>query len=1024
MPDITEKNFESTIYNLLIRKQKPASRSQKSPQVAEPSPQYTLWDRMDFVPGGFTERTSADYDPELCLDPDMVISFLQATQPKQWGKLRKQYGDRVRERFLRRLVQQIERRGPLDVFRNGINDMGAKFNLVYFKPATSLNPDLQDKYKANHFSVIRQWQYSLKDRDKQHRKTIDLGLFLNGIPIFSAELKNPLTGQNYQNAIHQYKTARLPTGEPILQFGRCLAHFAVDPDQVHFTTGLHGDNTRFFPFNQGRGHRAGNPAPPPDRFATDYLWEEVWAKDSILDLLQNFIHILEERDERGRKTGEKALIFPRYHQLKSTRKMVTDASRHGPGKRYLVQHSAGSGKTFTISWLTHQLANLHNEEDQSIFDTIIVITDRKVLDLQLQDHVQQFERVKGLVAAIDKKSRQLQKALESGKQIIVTTLHKFSYIYESIGNIPGKQFAIVIDEAHSSQTGEMKKHMKTVLMPQDLTDAEDLDEVEHEDWEDRIVREMEARGRLPNVSTYAFTATPKGKTLELFGTQQADGSYEPFDLYSMRQAIEEGFILDVLEHYTTYQSYWRLLKKVKDDPRYEKKKAASLLRNAVEQKLEAVEQKTAVMVEDFHTRVARYINGRAKAMILTRSRLHAVRYRQVLDRYLKKRGYPYQALVAFSGTVKDPETGKKHTESNMNAGVPQTQTADHFHKPEYRFLVVANKFQTGFDEPLLTAMYVDKRLGGVRAVQSLSRLNRTHPGKTTTYVLDFANEAESIQAAFADYYGTTRLKEGTDPNLLYDLQHKLNASGFFTAGEEDQLAQTWYAARQEGTLDQRHPQIHNALQPAVERYEQAPDDEKLAFRDMLKKYARTYSFLGQLLPFVDPDLEKLYVFVRLLLKRLPAKGTGLPTEVVDQVELGAYNLKETHEGKIDIEPDGELKAQKGKGKRAQHQADLATLSTIVRLLNEQFGLNIAEDEGEDFLENLLEKLMNNESLAKSVEVNTPDDARLTFREVINDIMQDMLDVNFKMYKTYTEDQLFAETIRDWMYAKYSQEQDE
>jgi type I restriction enzyme R subunit len=409
-------------------------------------------------------------------------------------------------------------------------------------------------------------------------------------------------------------------------------------------------------------------------------------------------------------------------------------------------------------------------------------------------------------------------------------------------------------------------------------------------------------------------------------------------------------------------------------------------------------------------------------MILTRSRLHAVRYRQVLDRYLNKRGYPYKALVAFSGTVEDPDTGKKYTERNMNGGIPETQTDSHFHKDEYRFLVVANKFQTGFNEPLLTAMYVDKRLGGVRAVQSLSRLNRKISDKRTTFVLDFANEAESIQAAFADYYETTLLSEGTDPNLLYDLQHKLAAHGFFTSAEVDQLARNWYAARQAGDVDPRHPKIHNALQPAVDRYQAAEEEEQIAFRDLLKKYVRTYAFLGQLLPFVDRDLEELYLFARLLLKRLPYQGGSLPTEVVDQVDLASYDVRVTHNGGIDLETDGELKPQKGGGKSKPHQEELAALSEIVQLLNEQFGMDISEEEGEDFLDKLLQRLLRDEALAKSVEVNAPEDARLTFREVINDIMQDMLEVNFKMYKMYTEEQHFAETIRDWMFAKYSQEQ--
>lgn len=1019
MPDITEKNFESTIEQVLLSGG-PDALPEQVANIGEIQAIYDTDPGPTFTPGGFRKRTSADYDEDLCLDPEMVVTFLQATQPREWAKLRKQYGDRTRKRFIRRLAKEIEHKGTLYVLRNGIKDMGAKFDLVYFKPQTGLNPELQEKYRANQFSVIRQWEYSVKDGDKQHRKSIDLGIFINGLPIFTAELKNPLTGQNYHNAIHQYKTARSDAGEPLFDFGRCLAHFAVDPDEVHFATEIAGEKTRFFPFNQGRGRGAGNPVPNHDRFATAYLWEQIWAKDSILDLLQHFIHIIEERDERGKKTGEKMMVFPRYHQLDAARKLLSNTYREGPGEQYLIQHSAGSGKTFTISWLAHQLAKLHDEGDQPIFDSVIVITDRRVLDDQLQEHVQQFERTRGLVAPIDKRSDQLRQALERGKQIIVTTLHKFSYIYEEIGELPGEHFALIIDEAHSSQTGEMKKHLKDVLSVDNLEEAEALDDVEIEDWEDRIVREMRTRGRLTNLSTYAFTATPKAKTLELFGTKQEDGSYRPFHLYSMRQAIDEGFILDVLENYTTYKSYWRLLKKIEGNPRYEKKKAAALLREAVERSPEAIEQKVAVMVEDFHARVAHHIKGRAKAMILTRSRLHAVRYRQILDRYLKERGYPYQAMVAFSGTVKDPETGKTYTERSMNGGIPQSQTTREYHRDKNRFMVVANKFQTGFDEPLLTAMYVDKRLGGVRAVQSLSRLNRTHPDKKTTFVLDFANEAENIQAAFSDYYDTTILSEGTDPNILYDLQNKLEDTFIYTKDEVDTFARIWFEAREEGELDTRHPQLHNALQPAVDRYRDSSEEEQETFRGLLKKYVRTYAFLSQMLPFVDPELEKLYLFAYRLRRVLPYEKDTLPQEIIDQVEVAGYDIRETHSGGIEIKGKGELKPPKGSGGRSVED-ELASLSEIVALLNEQYGVDIPAEEGEDFMETLLNRLEKEEALRQSVEVNPPEDAKLTFQEVINDVMNDMLDVNFKMYKMYIEDQHFSETIRDWMFAKYMEE---
>src|SRR5690606_10414988 len=590
--------------------------------------------------------------------------------------------------------------------------------------------------------------------------------FLNGIPIFTAELKNPLNGQDVEDAIRQYKTDRDPR-EPLLAYGRCLAHFAVDPDLVYVTTHLAGERTRFLPFNRGKFGGAGNPPVPPTQkgYATAYLWEEVWARDSVLDLVRQFIHEVEDEDEKGRKTGRRFLIFPRYQQLDCVRRLIADALSRGPGQRYLIQHSAGSGKSFTIAWLAHQLSTLHDVNDRRVFDSIVVVTDRRVLDRQLQTTMRQFEQTLGVVENIDTTSRQLKEALESGKTIIVTTLQKFPVIAGQIGELPGRRFAVIVDEAHSSQSGESTKSLKASLAARDLEDAE-REDAEGEASEDEVdnlaLAEAVKRGHVPNLSLFAFTATPKPKTLELFGPRRPDGRFAPFHLYSMRQAIEEGFILDVLQNYTTYKAYWRLLKKIEDDPRYDKQKAAYLLKSFVELHPHAIAEKVKICVEHFAAQVQGEIGGKAKAMIVTRSRLHAVRYKLAVDRYLAERGLPFKALVAFSGTVKDG--GKDYTEANMN-GFPDAQTAKTFERPEYRFLIVANKFQTGFDQPLLHTMYVDKKLGGVNAVQTLSRLNRTHPEKKGTMVLDFANEAAEIQAAFEPYYETTLLSEATDPNL-------------------------------------------------------------------------------------------------------------------------------------------------------------------------------------------------------------------------------------------------------------------
>ncbi|MBI2531063.1 MAG: type I restriction endonuclease subunit R, partial [Deltaproteobacteria bacterium] len=547
------------------------------------------------IPGVYHRRLPQDYDRTLCLLPRDMVDFVLATQPKEWKKLEQHHGANVKEQFLKRLASEIERRGGLDVLRQGIKDSGCKFSLAYFRPASGLNEETRRLYQGNLFSVVRQLRYSTKNE-----KSLDLMLFLNGIPIFTAELKNPLNGQNVEDAIRQYKIHRDPR-EPLFAYGRCLAHFAVDPDLVYVTTHLEGRKTRFLPFNQGKFGGAGNPPVSPTRkgYSTAYLWEQTWARDSVLDLVRQFIHEVEEEDDKGRKNGKRFLIFPRYQQLDCVRKLVADARERGTGQRYLIQHSAGSGKSFTIAWLAHQLSTLHDVNDQRVFDSIVVITDRRVLDRQLQTTMRQFEQTLGVVENIDTTSRQLKEALESGKTIIVTTLQKFPVIAKEIGELPGKRFAVIVDEAHSSQSGESTKSLKAVLAPRSLEEAEAEEreaETPEEELENTILAEMEKRGRLPNLSTFAFTATPKPKTLELFGTMRADGKFAPFHLYSMRQAIEEGFILDVLANYTTYKAYWRLLKKIEDDPRYDKKKAEYLLKSFVELHPHAIGERASTAI--------------------------------------------------------------------------------------------------------------------------------------------------------------------------------------------------------------------------------------------------------------------------------------------------------------------------------------------------------------------------------------------------------------------------------------------
>src|SRR5579859_2281537 len=716
--DVSEKNFEESIEAALLSGG-PDGLPGAAGVVRESAAPYG-----DGAPGGYHKRASDDYDKALCLIPADVLDFLYASQPKTWEAFKRQHGAEARTRLLQRLAHEVGARGTLEALRSGIKVDGAKFQLAYFPPSSGLNPALQTLYAANIFSVARQLHFSEKDA----KDSLDMALFLNGLPLFTAELKNPFKGQTVQHAISQYRQTRDPR-EPLLAFGRCLAHFAVDPDLVYLTTQLQGAKTVFLPFNKGHNLGAGNP-PSWKGFATAYLWEQVLGRESVLNLIQHFIQTIEEEDDKGQKTGKRSLLFPRYHQLDSVRRLIVDARERGAGQRYLIQHSAGSGKSNSISWLAHQLSVLHDAQNRRVFDSIIVITDRRVLDRQLQRTVRQFQQTLGVVENIDKTSRQLKEALEDGKTIIVTTLQKFPVIANQMGALPGKRFAVIIDEAHSSQTGESTKSLKAILSVKTLEEAEAEERGEDEDdLEDHIAEEMRKRGRMPNVSFFAFTATPKNKTLELFGVRREDGKYEAFSLYSMRQAIEEGFILDVLQNYTTYKACWSLFKKIEADPRYERKKATYLLTSFVNLHKHAIGEKTAIMVEHFHSQVASRIGGKAKAMIVTRSRLAAVYYKQAIDRYLKEKGYPYKALVAFSGTVEDGVL--KFTEASMN-GLPETQTTETFKGSDYRFLIVANKFQTGFDQPLLHSMYVDKKLGGVGAVQTLSRLNRVYHHKDET----------------------------------------------------------------------------------------------------------------------------------------------------------------------------------------------------------------------------------------------------------------------------------------------------
>jgi type I restriction enzyme, R subunit len=999
MPDISEKNFEATIESLLL-----------AGGVDDPEPSCTLRERTvvegAYTAGSYHKRTSEQYDKSLCLLPKDILDFILITQPKEWDRLKKTTPKETETHFLHRLSDEIRKYGTLHVLRNGLKSLGCKFDLAYFEPVTGLNPEIQRLYQGNIFSIVRQLKYSEKNEN-----SLDTVLFLNGLPIFTVELKNPLTGQSIQNAIRQYQNDRDPR-EQLFVFRRCLAHFAVDPDLVFFTTELKGTNTRFIPFNRGDKNAAGN-VKSWEGFATAYLWEQVWARDSVLNLIQYFVHEYDEEDDDGKKTGERKLIFPRYHQLDSVRRLITASRKHGTGQRYLVQHSAGSGKSNSIAWLAHQLSVLHDEQDNPIFDSVVVITDRRILDRQLRRTVVAFEQTTGMVQPITEGSKQLKKSLEEGKKIITSTLQKFPIISEQMRAIPGKHFAIIIDEAHSSQSGESMRHLNKVLSAGSLEEAEKLD-ADVEETEDEVTKEVKARGHLPNASYFAFTATPKKQTLELFGAKQPDGSFAAFSLYSMRQAIEERFILDVLENYTTYNTYWNLLKKIQDDPRYDSAKAKKLLMSFVDLHDHTISKKIEIMIEHFASQVQDKIKGHAKAMIVTRSRLHAVRYKLAVDQYLKEHGHTFKALVAFSGTVKDK--GLDYTETGMN-GFPETRTAETFKSDDYKILIVAEKFQTGFDQPLLHTMYVDKRLIGLHAVQTLSRLNRTHPDKTETFVLDFANEAKDIEKSFQPYYERTVLTEATDPNQLYDLETQLAQFGFYDKEQIERFARIYYDT-DEKTQKSKHPLLHNALSASVEAFLHADKETKVTFRELVDKYIRFYGFLSQVMTFVDTDLEKLYTFLRLLRRRLPIEREKLPYEIQQAIDIENLTVKQIGKGKIKLKHktgqlDPDVLGQPG----GLPPVELEALSEIIKELNVRFGTEFTEED-RLVIHQIEQKLAQDERLNQTIRVNTPENALLAFKQVLQDMLHDMLETNFKFYQHMDNNPDFAAGLTKMLFDRY------
>ncbi|TNH35824.1 type I restriction endonuclease subunit R [Campylobacter helveticus] len=867
---------------------------------------------------GYIKRESKDYDKSLCMDKELFERFLQSTQAKALQELEKR---NIKEQeLLKRVSSQISEKGILKALQAHIEIMGVKLFLAYPKPNSSANPQALENYEKNIFSITRQLYFSEKNN-----KSLDMVIFLNGLPLITMELKNHFTGQNVYNAIEQYKKDRDPR-ERI--FKQSVVHFALDSDLIYMSTKLEGVGTRFLPFNRGLNNGSGaigcecgsgNP-PVANKMKTSYFWEELLQKDTLANLLFNFAQIV-------KKDKAESVIFPRFHQFDVVRKLLSDTKEKGVGQRYLIQHSAGSGKSNSIAWLAHNLVSLHrveNHKEKKVFDSILVVTDRKVLDRQIQENVKSFEENKGLVEAITEGSKQLKAAIEEGKKIIVTTIQKFPYIADEITHLSDKSFAIIIDEAHSSQSGKNAEEMGKAIGNKDDKETGAMN------LEEELIKIIKNKKFQKNASYFAFTATPKPKTLEMFGSAceiNGERKFIPFHLYSMKQAIEEGFILDVLKGYITYASYYKIVSK-NDNREYDKKKANAKLRAYVTNHIATIEKKATIMIKHFFQNIYKKIGGKAKAMVVTSSRENAVKYYLFFKKYLQENYPEYQALVAFSG---DKEIdGESYSEVGLN-GFSEAMLKDEFKKDNYRFLIVAEKYQTGFDEPLLHTMYVDKALEGISAVQTLSRLNRICKNKEDTCVLDFANTHEEIRESFSTFYGQTYLKEPSDIEKIFTLKSNLFEYGIYTQFELDDFAKAILQRQSED-------KIHSKLDNMVKEYNAKNDDKKTEFYTKAKAYLREYSFLAQILPFNDIELEKLSILLKMLITKIaPPRTEDLAKGIGNNVDLESIRIileskkdTELEEGKGGVKPS----SADGSSKK---EVELERLLNIVKAFNDKFG---------------------------------------------------------------------------------------
>ena len=989
--DISERGLERLICTAL-------TGSPCDPGMVRPA---AVHERPAAYAAGWIGGRPEDYDREYCVDLAQLSAFLCETQPEVVDALNLDGDGPTRRKFLARLQGEISKRGTIDVLRHGLKHGPHHLDLFYGTPSPG-NAKAAERYGANGFSVTRQLRYS---RDETQR-ALDVGLFINGLPVATFELKNSLTKQTVEDAVQQYQRDRDPR-EKLFEFGRCVVHFAVDDHEVRFCTHLKGKGSWFLPFNQGWNDGAGN-SPNPNGLKTDYLWKRILTRDGLTDILENYAQIVETKDE---KTGRKKAvqIWPRFHQLDVVRRLLADARTNGAGQRYLIQHSAGSGKSNSIAWLAHQLIGLTRDE-ATVFDSIIVVTDRRILDQQIKDTIKQFAQV-GATVGHAEHSGDLRKFIADGKKIIISTVQKFPFILEEMGSEHrGRRFAIIIDEAHSSQGGRTSAALSMALSTAGAADDD-------ETVEDRINRLMEAKKLLPNASYFAFTATPKNKTLEIFGAPepQLDGTvkHRPFHSYTMQQAIQEGFILDVLRYYTPVDSYYKLVKKVEGDPEFDTKRAKKKLRRYVESHDHAIRLKAEIMVDHFHEQVLALnkIGGEARAMVVTSGIERAIQYYHAIRDYLAERKSRYQAVVAFSG--EHEYGGVKVTEASLN-GFPSSQIADKIRDDPYRFLICADKFQAGYDEPLLHTMYVDKILSGIKAVQTLSRLNRAHPKKHDVFVLDFMNDADTIQAAFADYYRTTILAEETDPNKLHDLKAVLDGYQVYAAAQVDELATLYLGGADRDQLDP-------ILDACVADYrERLDEDGQVDFKGKAKAFLRAYGFLSSILPYTSAEWEKLSILLTFLVPKLPAPvEEDLSKGILEAIDMDSYRVEKKAAMKIQLaDADAEIEPAPTTGGGHKPESELDRLSNILKTFNDQFG-NIPWTDADRvhklITEDIPSRVAADRAYQNARQNSDKQNARIEHDKALARVMTAVLKDDTELFKQFMDNESFKRWLTDTVF---------